>query len=74
MTLRAVGLLQGHDVCLYFRTHEHPTDDLQKASSDIMSFYVHSLPAAVGPTFQSPSIVYLASFWFEQTGKYLQSC
>lgn len=44
--------------------------DLQKVLNDVMSFYVHSLPAAVGPSFQPPSIVFLASLWFEQTGGY----
>ncbi|KAF8318412.1 hypothetical protein DL93DRAFT_2153747 [Clavulina sp. PMI_390] len=36
-----------------------------QAANDVISFYVHRLPDAVGEKYEAPSLTFLASLWFD---------
>lgn len=76
MTLRATLLLSGlfyigkeSKDCVSSHYISYLPSGFSQIANDIMAFYAHSLAKTVGPTFRFPSIVYLASFWFDPAGE-----
>ena len=42
-----------------------PYTELSEAANTVMTFYATSLASAVGPSYQPPSLVFLAQRWFD---------
>src|SRR6202035_5833312 len=71
--LRALALFEGSSNPFFGYTrlpHTCSPPELSDNCNTVMAFYATSLSAAVGPSYQAPSLVFLAKRWFDASSKH----